>query len=543
MALGLAVPERATRLITDVEMQPGKVEQWLASLPLLNMAEGGRKLYSSLNLYNRIDLDPDLRLRLLELYRAPINHIVNELQKQYVGLPLPLPDRQKNAAKQNWEFGQELAFGYKHVVLAHNQQPNMVREPAALALPIRRAIQHLTDVLLACYLSYSPHSQNLWREIHTLYAHGERLGVAHIEVDDPLDTGRGKGTVADAYKHALLLNLNNPYHLPARMIQKIHQYLECNASLATLHRDVDRVEPTCHFLIDLEGDRAGILYSTDTVLDRSPRYCLLNTVELARHIHSQLKSMQDGLPPVDSHLPAEFYKHGGQEMLLRLINVWGVNPKRTFRRSRRADTKLDVAVGLDAVAYWLNGARHFVLSAELIGPFPQRTNIGVFAKVQREAARPPDFDHASWSIRDESAGGMSLRKNGTLRRRVKVGDLIAGRSSASADGWTISAVRWVKSANPSSVEIGTQCLAPSATAVVVKIVADNNEESDFLPALLLPPIPTLKEPQTLVTPRNVFRPRRIIYLDNGTRLTRLIATQLAEATSGFERIEFTADEL
>ncbi len=541
MALGLSVPERATRLLTDVETQPGKVEQWLASLPLLNIAEGGRKLYSTLNTYNRVDLDPDLRLRLLESYRAPINHIVSELQKQYVGLPLPLPDKQKNAAEQNREFEQELAFGYKHVVLAHAQQPNTARGPAALALPIQRAIQHLTDVLLACYLSYSPNAPNLWREIHALYAHAERLGVAHVELDDALDTGRGKGTVTDAYKHALLLDLADPYHLPARMIQKIHQYLECHARLATLHRNVDRVEPNCHFLIDLEGDRAGILYSTDTVLDRSPRYCLLNTVELARHIHSQLKLMQGGLPTVDTHLPDDFYKHGAQEMLLRLINVWGVNPKRTFRRNRRADTKLDVAVGLDAVAYWLNGARHFVLSAELVGPFPQRTNIGVFAKVQKEAARPADFDHAPWSIRDESAGGMSLHKIGSLRRRVKVGDLIAGRSSA-ADGWTISAVRWIKSANPSSVEIGIQCLAPSATPVVVKVVADNNEESDFLSALLLPPILALKEPQTLVTPRNVFRSKRVLYLDNGTRLSRLIATQLVEATSGFERIEFTVDE-
>src|SRR5204863_844773 len=229
------------------------------------------------------------------------------------------------------------------------------------------------------------------------------------------------------------------------------------------------------------------------------------------------KSLQANAAVVDSELAPDFYKHGAQEMLLRLINVWGINPKRTFRRSRRATGKLDVAVGLDAVAYWLNGARQFVLSAELFGPFPQRTNVGVFARAQKDAARPADYDYVSWDIKDESAGGMSLAKNGSLRRRVKVGDLIAARSGTE-DAWTVSAVRWVKSANPSSVEIGIQRLAPSAVPVVVKVISETNEESDFLPALLLPPIPALKEPETLVTACNLFRANRIMYLDNGTRL-------------------------
>jgi cyclic-di-GMP-binding protein len=541
MALSLSVPERATRLLAEVEAQPGKVEQWLASLPLLNIAEGGRKLAMTLHTYNRVELEPSLRLHLLELYRAPIRHVVTELQKQYVGLPLPLPDRNKHAAEQTVEFERELAYGYKHIVLAHAQSANgATRKPIESALPIQRAIRHLTEVLLGSYLSYSPHAQTLWQEIHALYAHAERLGVAGIEVDDPFSGSRGKSSVLDAYKHALLLDLSDPYHLPARMIQKIHQYLECNATLAMLHRDFDRIEPNCHFVIDLASDRAGMLYVRDAAPHRSEHQRLLNTVELARHIHSQLKCLQANMPVVDAELPSDFYKHGAQEMLLRLINVWGINPKRTFRRARRANSKLDVAVGLDAVAYWLNGARNFVLSAELFGPFPQRTNVGVFARVQKDAARPADYDYVSWDIKDESAGGMSLAKTGSLRRRVKVGDLIAARA-AGADSWTISAVRWVRSANPSSVEIGIQRLAAAATAVVVKVLSDTNEESDFLPALLLPPIPALREPQTLVTACNLFRPNRVLYLDNGVRLSRLQATALLEATTGFERIEFVAD--
>jgi len=135
---------------------------------------------------------------------------------------------------------------------------------------------------------------------------------------------------------------------------------------------------------------------------------------------------------------------------------------------------------------------------------------------------------------------MSLRKIGLVQRRVKVGDIIAMRFERGED-WTVAVVRWIKSPNSSNVEIGTQRLAPTAIPIVSKFIADDNTESDFLPSLLLPPVAALNEPQTLVTPSNVFRPNRVIYMDDGQKLSRLRAKQLMEVASGFERIEFEFD--
>ena len=538
-ALDLSVPGCTDRIVPEVELHPGRVEKWLASLPLLNVAAGGRKLYSTLNAYNRIEIEPALRLRLLELYRTPVGHIVGELQKQYIGLPLPLQDKHKSAAEQQREFQRELAYGYKYVVLAYAAQEARAAE---MALPLQRAIRHLTQTLLACFLSYSPYPSSLWREIHALYLHADRLGVADTEVTDPLNAAHGKSTVTEAYKHALLLDLSDPYHLPSRMIAKIDQYLECYANLALLQRSFERVEPNCHFLIDFEGERAGMLFGDGAPLDPPARFCLLNTVELARHIHLQLTHFRVGTLPSCQTLLPEFYKTGGEEMLMRLINIWGLNPKRTFRRSQRENTKAEVVVGLEAINFWFNGGRRFVLSAELIGPFPQRTNIGVFARA-RDPEPPPavaEHDYATWDIQDESAGGVSLRKLGTVHRRVKVGDLIAMRFKGATD-WTVAVVRWVKSPNSSNVEIGTQRLAPSAVPVMVKVLSDKNEESEFLPALLLPAVPAVNEPRTLITPRNVYRANRTIYVDDGQRLSRVAAKQLLEVAGGFERIEFTQE--
>ena len=124
----LSVPGCSNRLVSEVELHPAKVEQWLASLPLLNLSQGGRQLHATLTTYNRMEIDPAVRLKLLELYRQPIRHIVAELQKQYVGMLLPLPEKNKKAAEQDRQFQLELAYGYKYVVLAHARHPHPLGE-------------------------------------------------------------------------------------------------------------------------------------------------------------------------------------------------------------------------------------------------------------------------------------------------------------------------------------------------------------------------------------------------------------------------------
>ncbi|MFL6654221.1 MAG: hypothetical protein ACJ8KA_05460 [Sulfurifustis sp.] len=531
MGLELSVPDNAATPFSDLELDPERVERWLAGLPLLDSSATGGKLYANLQAYNRADVPADIRLALLERYRAPVRHLTLELRKHYVGVPLPLGARQQATAEQSRHFALELAYGYKHVVLANSQLPGGRRRDAIeSALPLQRAIRYLTETLLASFLSYAPAPAKLWREIHTLYAHAERFGITTVEVPDNVNGIDGRGTVARAYKHALLLDLGDPYHLPSPMIVKMDQYLENYADRASLRRGVGQTEPNCHFLIDLESDRAGILHSKGTILQRADRYGLLDTVELARHIHSQLKQLQDGQVPA-SRLPPDFYRAGGHELLLRLINVWGINPKRTFRRSQRTNTGVEVAVGLDAIGYWLNGGRRFLPSSRRVGPFRPQD------EAREPSAQAAEPEYALWNIEDESAGGMSMSHTGELRRRVAVGDVVATRFTRD-DPWTINAVRWVRSPNPAHVEIGTERLAPAAVPVAIKVVADDNAESDFLAALLLPPIPALKQPQTLVTPRSVFRPQRALVLDNGTKLRRLIAQRLVEAAQGFERIEF-----
>lgn len=534
MSLMLSVPNISARNSAEIELQPQNVKKWLEDLPLLNVEETSRKLFSKLSVHNRIEFDDDLRAQLLELFRIPIIQITRELSKQYIGLPLPLSDKHKTIAEQNRQFQIEMAYGYKRLVLNTVNYDGRHKNQAPV---IHRAIRYLTGVLVASYQTYSPYPQDTWKEIHALYALAEKLGLSQGEVNDPLNKAVKKSSVLHAYLQALLLDLSDPYHLPPRMIDKIHHYLDRWASLAQLTEVSVTFNPTCQFLIDQESDRAGIAYAANTVLKRIQGYRLLNTVDLARQIHTQLTLLMNGETPPPDGLYENFFQENAEELLKRLLSAWGVNPQRSFRRNLPTRHQVEMAVGLESMHYWINDGNKFIVSSTIVGPMPQRTLIGA-EQIKQKKTRLPEREFSTWDVADESAGGLSLSQNGQVRLHIQVGDIIVTRTPGEGNPWRVGVIRWLKSTGASNIEIGIQHMAPTADPVVIKTLTVDKQESDFLPALLLPEIKPIKQPQTLITHRGVYKPGMEIYIDNSYRLYKIAPTILIEANHSFEQFRF-----
>jgi hypothetical protein len=538
MTLVLSVPNLSARNPDDMALQPVQVQKWLEDLPLLNIAETSRKLLSTLSIHNRVDFDDTLRLQLLELFRYPVNQISLELAKQYIGQPLPLAEKHKTIAELNRQLQMEMANGYKRLVLNRAAKAGDRKELTMTALTIQRAIRCLTDVLAVSYQTYSPDPPETWKEIHALYTHAETLKLADVEMDDPLNKTLPRSKTSHVYKQALLLDFSDPFHLPPRMIGRVQHYLDRWASLAQLTDVAPTYNPTCQFLIDRENDRAGIVYSAEIPLDgHSPPYRLLNTVELARLAHAQLTLLKNGQPLPPEGLQENFYQENGQDLLKRVISAWGVNPQRSFRRSHRSGHQVDIAVGLDAINYWINGGRKFVVSSTFVGPMPQRSLLGIEEK-KTAAARMSEREYSTWDVEDESAGGLALSKHGQINVPVHVGDLVISRPPGIGSAWSVGVIRWVKSTASANVDIGIQHLAPNAEPAVIKTVSEKKIESDFLPALLLPEIKPLKQPQTLITQRGICKPGVEIFMDNGYRLSRIAPTRIIETSHSFEQFCF-----
>ena len=538
MSLTLSVPGISARNPTDTELQPSNVKKWLEELPLLNVAETSRKLLSALSMHNRVEFDRGVRLELLELFRYPVNQLSFELTRQYIGLPLPFSEKHKSIAAQNSQLQMEMAYGYKRVVLdAETRTPDKEKKPIDRALATQRAIRHLTGTLAVSYQSYSPWPPGTWKEIHALYTHAENLGLALTDVEDPLIKAVARCSVDHAYKQALLLGLSDPYHLPPRMVDRIHHYLDRWAPLAQLTAVTHAYNPTCQFLIDPESDSAGIANAAGSTPENAGRCRLLHTVELARQVHAQLTQLMSGQMPPPEGLKEKFFVENGQDLMKRLLTAWGVNPQRSFRRNHRPEHRVDMAINLDAINYWINGGKQFVVSSTFVGPIPKRAHIGL-EQNKLKNIKLPGKEFSTWDVNDESAGGLSLSKTGNIGLQVHVGDLVITRTPGEGNPWSIGVIRWVKSTGSTDIEIGVQHMAPTAEPVVIKTVTEDNKESDFLPALLLPEILPLKQPQSLITNRGVCKPDIQIYMDNGCRLYKLVSTSLIETSQAFEQFQF-----
>ncbi len=550
----LFVPEPAQGSTTDVPTDPAKVKEWLAGLPWLNIADVSHAIHKALMVTNRIEIDEKTRVKLMELYREPVDHISQKMGHKYTGLALPLSEKNKMIAEQVRHFQVEMAYGYKRVILDSydRYKPKLTgKHAAALLIPLHRTIRYLAETLVHSYMFYAPFPTGIWHELHQLYQLAEHHGLADSKVKDSLNHALPHSSISHVYKQALLLDLSDPYHLPARMIAKIRAYLDRWASLATISPANSTAADNCQFLINAENDKAGHHFSGLPKVENPDQLRLLTTVELARNIHTQLSMLRKGHKPDSDGLSDSFFDKLAHDMLLRTINSWGVNPKRIFPRSGVvSSSQIHLAFGLDAINYFVNGGRPFQNSSELMGPFQQRTRIGTFyaqpenteehadAEEIDNDAGPGEFQRVTWNIIDESAGGLALEKQGLKDVHIRVGDLVGTQAPGSQSGWAISVVRWMRSTGAEHMEIGIQRLAPYATPVSIRTLNDNNDESDQMYALLLPEIKALKQPPTLVSPRAVFNIDHTLYIDDGEVLRRAFGTTLIEVTGAMERFQF-----
>lgn len=540
MHLRLSLPPRTETPNSEIETRPAEVEHWIAQLPILNVVESTHLLARQLVGLNRMSLDDKTRLRLLELFRAPVQHVCRELQKTYIGLPLPLPDKARQVAGHVRQLQTELAYGYK--LIAFNSTAMAKLEPgdkSHLAVTLHRGIRHLTDLLFRSYELYSPPPEGTWYEIHQLYRYAELVGITETPIEDPLNGTLARVSIGHAYKQALLLDFSDPYHLPSLMLAKIYRYLDRWASTAQISPGVAELKSQCQFLINLDNDRAGAVNTEASPITTEVRYRLLNTTDLARVIHQQLTTLQAGHQPDPEGLDAGFFANLAQDMLVRLLNAWGINPKRIFTRQLRENRHTEVVFGIDVVNYFVNRSEPFTPSTSEVGPQPRRTAVGATQGSPNKVQQAKHAAASVWELIDESAGGYALARSGAHNEQVRVGDLLACRPQG-GNIWEIGVVRWARTTDTDNIELGIQRLSPGAAPVAV-MPLEEAEDRYFL-ALALPEVPPMKQPATLITPRGFFKPNRVLYLDNGFRTRQIKAKKLLELSGAFERFQYEGIE-
>ena len=94
----LKVPEQKTASLSFCDTTPKAFRVWADQLPMANTGEASRQLYHAIIELNHLFLSPLQRMQFLEIVRDKIHFVCNELSRQFLGLAIALPEKQRKIA-------------------------------------------------------------------------------------------------------------------------------------------------------------------------------------------------------------------------------------------------------------------------------------------------------------------------------------------------------------------------------------------------------------------------------------------------------------
>jgi hypothetical protein len=562
--LTLAVPAKRVSAWM-AETDPKYARAWLESLPLADSLESAREIYQALYTLNRQELELERRFELMELYGAPLATVTAVLEGYITRSPLPLTPKKRQLAEFIRQLYMEMAYGYKGCLQDLEKQKLRWGKKAMRAGSLQRSVHYLGEVLLHSYLVYMPYPPGVWRELHAIYRYAVELGLAS-ELVPPAAPASGNTTLEHDYVRALLLGLSNPYQLPQNECRQVQGFLQQWGAKAVLRGNLEVSGPAGgQFLVDLTVDSPPVPFPRDVEFQPGQSLRLLDTSELLQSLKFFIQRLQSGDNARALSLGIDCLEMVCLEILQRMMRAWGQVTRRRYSRIKRSGPVF-LCAGISALHFFASGQKPFAPPAPERGADAPDEKLVLPAHIDRDIAEEARHDAAfialdepvkerpsknrpapaepiptsgeafrvdRWQIKDAAPRGLQLVRRSDARTYVRVGDVVGVQQMDEMGRWSAAVVRWLKSPENNSLEMGVELLASGVKPAAVASARDTAKK--YQPAMILPAIEALRRPASLLVPRGAFTPGHDVWLaeeNTGTRTVRLL--QRLEYTGVFE---------
>jgi len=519
--LGLGIAERNKPGRAAFDYRAAHTEQWIQNLPMGNIGETARLVYETLHEVNRLAISWKDRYRFLELLRQPYHYVQTSLNRHFVGMSFPLSNKSQRIANLAVTLSSEMALGYKTAIEEMLDSSFLSRDSKAMTVMIHRAIRYLSQAMLISFQTYAAHPANSWRELNALYLYAEQKDVYQDRVKDELNTLLPESSIARAYKQILLLALASPYRLRQGEAETVYNALAHYAGYAHVVPFSESLAHEVLFSVRMDSDRAPdyLIFSQDECRNEHCR--LVDTRELSQKMYMAVEKGEElaGM----SKLP--------KQLVVRLIRTWGIAPKRNFTRNER-HTIVQVAIGITMLHRVLAEAQGTPEMHTHRSSYDSKTVVGVSQPttedvwdIRASSNMKRDYDHYKsvsdpdepivnrpdiqlhlCQVLNESAGGYRLSLENVENAGLKVGELLGIRQDSDGALWETGVIRWLRNGGEGRMEAGIQVLAPHARPVMVSNSKASGAAAESQYALLLPEIPAIKQPHSIITPALLFKP-------------------------------------
>ncbi|MEM9100839.1 MAG: hypothetical protein AAGB12_00840 [Pseudomonadota bacterium] len=594
--IGLSLREQSKNKTPVVKFEPKTIQKWISSLPMANVGEISKSIYSVLSEANRSIISYDQRFKSLLVIEKSANYISQALRKHYLGRSIAINAKQKKIAALAQAMDMEMSLGYKSVIESILGRSSFLLDKKTLIPGMYLAMDYMCKVIIRCYQLYTQPPKGVWLEIHMLYNYARHHNYHQNKINIDAEKTR-KLTLENLYMRIVLLAMSNPYQLRQKDIDLVFAALDDLISMIYLEETqvVDN-----KYVIDLGQDSPPIHHAAikqaqkDTEVP-AKTFLKVNTQNLVDYLDEHLRRV-----PEDSSQFTRYGNYAFNPIILRhLISSLGKLSHRSFSRmTSQADVQ--IAVGLAATHHVLtqsilennteffdnelysdeerSGGPNSSLNQgqtspeqpETTQPKPatfaardsgSRPPEDVWNKVNNHAGSPSDEQESLYSISapnsftsnnddvsyetieasivNMSPGGYCLRLPTNIPAQTQTGEIVGIlREENDSSYWSISVVRWIKRNNQGIAQIGLQLIAPTAIPVRSQVRDSKMNTQAFQRSLLVPEIKGLKQAATLITPPVPYRVQHKVRFvdDERDEIVRLV--KLNNNTHSYKQFEF-----
>lgn len=586
----LRIPDRSHD--PSMTINPGlhQVRSTLDGLPLANARECCIRIHDLLKPLNRAPLDLQVRTQIMALILPLLEDLISSVRTTYLNMPLPLAEKQQRNARIVQNLQSELSYGYKIIV------QELLEEQAATGIgstklpqAIYYAMSFLARQLLDAYALYADEPPHVWLELNQLFLFAEKQQLHEIRLN-PLNAADepDPATISNTYRRIVLLSLANPYHLmqgeAVRMYKRLIEWAP-NCKVMPLGNNP---VPEGKLFVDLNMD-APPLYAPNTSTRIRPKEgrlfeikAILNMLnEEIRVLATQTKNA------VHSNLA----KRMERDMYMRWSESWGIRRERMSHRTP-SQMPTQVVCSLTLAHHFLSGEENFIpeeremeieghdslgLSSNSLSLVPEEHTpwkyesdsahlrsgvdkprhsifeggegesqkdiwIKVYATSSQTieeftATKRVEYNIYDCQIINTNQGGYGMSCAVRTNPPSRAGELLAARSGAYDEEWSIGVIRWLKVTN-NCINMGVRTIAEDARAVASKAVSGVGTGGEYFRALIAPNLDPEKFPTTLITPAAVYDIGSVVMLNLGDRIIYARLTRQLESTTAFSQYQY-----
>lgn len=544
--------EHALDRLSLVQADKTSLQQWLASLSMLNLGDTAKQLYTTLKELAVLKTTEHEHFELIEVIRPYIHTIISSLTKHYMSQNLSLDQRAEKIARLVEEIRIYLINIYQKIAIeCFNRLQsqnfglfNLKNKKSLLQLTgiaVHRSLSEISGLLYELQILYLNIPHGLWEKTHELYSLSDKFHILNVEIEDKAINLKPFTTIEAAYKRLVIQGASNTNKLRQAEIKAIYQLSILWAPLVK----IDKTETPFHlFSIDLITDQPPIYITKNSGHASSTLF--VNVQQLLQHFKNLISKDPKYINQIEHKMLSTALK-------VHLLNTFSIPSERSHTRHPYSG-KIQVAFGLLGIHDRLSNGKIFedIINVHRDSLASSDTEIrGLFGQIEYES--DIEYIHQKSETANErstvyecdilniSPNGYCLRWQGDTPVTLRAGELLVV-CEPNDKVWHIGLIRWVKQLPPLSIEFGIEIISSRAKVCGIRASLKNNSIESFKRAVLLPEVQTLNRPATIITQAFAFHPDQSVIIRSGNDEIRAKLMGEYLITQSFIQYEYSIDE-